>query len=320
MYRKARRWVLLASTTGLAIAGATFGYAYAIEPRRLQQLHFRLGVPQLPPSLEGVRIAHLTDFHVGMAGTHRSTLRRAIRVALGWRPDLVALTGDFVHAGRWEPDASLFTDLACGAPTFAVLGNHDLARSPSATGRIVAELRAQGVQVLRNEHRIVPVRGGKGAVAVVAVDDPSLGRDDLREAMAGLPDAAEPDRPTILLGHAPEIVDRAPPARFAVTLTGHTHGGQLRLSPFKRRTPLEVGMIVGGLDSPYPRGTRVVNGNPLLVNSGLGVSGVPFRFLAPPQAVCLSLARGVDETKAADDPERYLTPLALPMANKPSGR
>lgn len=293
-----------------AVGGAALSYAYAIEPRLLQRRNVRVGVPDLPPALDGVRIAHLTDFHVGMAGTRRSTLRRAVAVAAAWRPDLVALTGDFVHEGRWEAGAALFAGLASAAPTFAVLGNHDHADNAAATARIVAALEEQGVMVLGNEHRGVPLSGGRGELVLVAVDDPSQGRDDLAAAIAGLPPDREPRRPAILLGHAPEIVDRAPPDRFALTLAGHTHGGQLRFSPFKRRTPLDLPMIAGGLDSPYARGAHLVNGNPLFVNSGLGVSGVPFRFLAPPQVVCLTLKRGVDESQPQDAAERYLADLS----------
>ncbi len=299
-----------AAAGGLALVGAAaLAYAYAVEPRRLQVVHYRVGVPDLPAALEGVRIAHLTDFHVGMAGTRRSTLRRAVAVARDWKPDLVALTGDFVHAGRWEAGAAIFAEMAAAAPTFAVLGNHDHLATDAATERIVAALRNQGVVVLRNEHRTVPVRGGRGELIVVAVDDPSQERDDLGAATAGLPPSRDRDRTAILLGHAPEIVDRAPPGRFALTLAGHTHGGQLRFSPFKRRTPLELPMIAGGLDSPYPRGTHLVRGNPLFVNSGLGVSGVPFRFLAPPQVASFTLSRGINETKPGDEVERFLTRL-----------
>ena len=154
----------------------------------------------------------------------------------------------------------------------------------------------------------MPVRGGRGEVVVVAVDDPSQGRDDLPTAMIGLPPEAERRRPTLLLGHAPDVVDRAPPGRFALTLAGHTHGGQLRSSPFKRRTPLDVSMAAGGLDSAYARGTLVVNGNPLFVNSGLGLSGVPFRFLAPPQVARFTLTRHLSEDASEDDPERFFLP------------
>lgn len=301
-----RRRALLGGLGGVSVVAAlVLGYAYAVEPRRLRERRFRLGVPGLLPSLEGLRIAHLTDFHVGMTGTHRPTLRRAVAAALAWEPELVALTGDFVHAGRWEAGADLFRELAAAAPTFAVLGNHDLSVSAAATDRIADKLDAQGVAVLRNEHRVVPIRD-RAEVVVVAVDDPSLDHDDLPVAMLGLSSTPDAARPAILLGHAPEIADQAPPGRFVLTLAGHTHGGQIRMSPFTRRTPLDLPMIAGGLDSPYARGGHVVRGNPLYVNAGLGVSGIPFRFLAPPEVVFFTLTGGVDESRDTDDPERFL--------------
>ena len=302
---RARRWIGGGLLGGLLLGGATAGYAYAIEPRRLQVARFCLAVPGLPPELEGLRLAHLTDFHVGMAGTRRSTLRRAVAAALADRPDLVALTGDFTHDGRWRRGATLFTDLAAAAPTFAVLGNHDHLASRGATDRIVGALTAQGVRVLANEHFAVPVRDGAGEVLVVGVDDPHLGFDDLPDALAGADD--RPSVPAILLGHVPDIVEKAPPGRFALTLAGHTHGGQIRLSPLKRFTWLELPMIAGDLDSHYPRGAHLVNGNPLYVSNGLGVSGVPFRFLAPPQIALFAFTGAVDEEKGEDEVGRYVT-------------
>lgn len=296
----------------VAIAGAAFvamvalGYARWIEPRRLQALVFRVGVPGLPASLEGASIAHLTDFHAGTAGTHVPTLRRAVDTVRRWRPDLVALTGDFSDDGRWRGDLHLFDALAAEAPTFAVLGNHDRMTSPAATERIVAGLRDQGVDVLRNQHRLVPVRGVH--VEVVAVDDPSTDRDDAAAALAGLPTAPDPARPAILLAHAPDVVDRSPQGRFALALAGHTHGGQIRLSPFRHRTPLDLSMTVGGLDSPYARGIHLVRGVPLFVSNGLGQSGVPFRFLAPPQAALFVLTGEINGDADPDDPERYFQP------------
>jgi hypothetical protein len=296
---------VVAGAAGLGVAGLV--YARLIEPRRLQTVRYRLGIDDLPDALVGLRIAHLTDFHVGMEGTSLKTLRRAIGRAIAERPDLVALTGDFTHDGVWERDADLFATLSRVAPTVAVLGNHDYDAGERQAERTIGELRAQGVHVLRNTHAVVPVRDGAGELLIVAVDDPHRDRDDLATAMAGVSLSREPERPALLLGHVPDIVNQAPPGRFALTLAGHTHGGQLRFSPFKRFTPLELPMIAGDLDSKFPRGTHVVNANPLFVNNGLGVSGVPFRFLAPPQMAVFTLARGTDPTRDPDDAGRYLT-------------
>lgn len=316
------RFVVAAAAGFGALLAAALAYARWIEPRRLQAVVFRVGVPGLPAALEGTRIAHLTDFHAGTAGTHLPTLRRAVAVARDWRPDLVALTGDFADDGRWRRDLHLFENLATAAPTVAVLGNHDRMASPAATERIVAGLKEQGVTVLRNEHRIVPVPGG--ALEVVAVDDPSTDRDDTASALAGLPPHPNPARPAVLLGHAPDVVDRAPAGRFALALAGHTHGGQIRSSPFRRKTPLDISMTVGGLDSPYARETHLVRGIPLFVSNGLGQSGVPFRFLAPPQVALFVLTASLDESKDADDPDRFIRPASAaipipPRAGPPHG-
>lgn len=302
-------WLRAALVAGATLALAALAYARLIEPRRLQTVRYRLGIDDLPDALVGVRIVHLTDFHVGMEGTSLATLRRAIDRAITERPDIVGLTGDFTHDGIWQPDADLFATLARVAPTFAVLGNHDYDAGERQTERVIGALRDQGVRVLRNAHAVVPVRDGAGDLLIVAVDDPHLDRDDLPTAMAGIAATREIARPALLLGHVPDIVDEAPPDRFALTLAGHTHGGQLRFSPLKRFTPLELPMIAGDLDSKYPRGTHVVNANPLFVNNGLGVSGVPFRFLAPPQLAVFTLARGTDPNRDPDDAGRYLTKM-----------
>lgn len=301
-----RRW-LIGGGLCVALVGVLAAiYARWIEPRRVQAVRWRIGVADLPEALNGVRIAHLTDFHVGMDGTNLTTLRRAVALAAAWQPDLVALTGDFVDQGKWEDGANLFEPLTEIAPTFAVLGNHDRKMSESEVERIVQALRDQGVEVLRNEYREVSVGTAGGQLIVVAVDDPVTGADDVPAAIAGLP-PADPSRPAILLVHAPDAIEQLPAGRFAVTLAGHTHGGQMRTSPFSWWTPLEVAMSAGGLDSRYPRGGHVVNGNPLIVNNGLGVSGVPFRFLAPPQIGLLRLRPGIDDERDTDDPARYLT-------------
>jgi predicted MPP superfamily phosphohydrolase len=301
------RW-LLAGSAGLAGIAGLAAYAYAVEPRRLQVVRYRLGVAELPAQLAGVRIVHLTDFHLGMRPTRWRTLRRAVAATVAEAPDLIAVTGDMTHDGVWTRGGDLFARLAAAAPTVAVLGNHDHHASPAATEEIVARLEQVGVRVLRNTHATVAVRGGVGELVVVAVDDPHLDYDNLGAAMSGLSITPEPDRPALLLGHVPDIVDQAPADRFFLTLAGHTHGGQVRLSPLKRFSPLEVPMIAGGLDSRYPRGTHVVNGNPLFVSNGLGLSGAPFRFLAPPQVARFTLERGVVGDASPDDPERYFAP------------
>lgn len=288
----------------LALGGI---YAVAVEPRRLQTVRYRLGVPDLPPALQGTVIVHLTDFHVGMRGTRRATLRNAVGAARAARPDLIALTGDFVDEGVWHRSAAIIGELGAIAPTVGVLGNHDRESSATRTNEVVDRLRRLGIQLLANDHVAVTVRNGVGRLMVVAVDDPVTGHADLTAALRGLPASSDPNQPAILLAHAPDIIDRAPENRFVLTLAGHTHGAQVRLSPFRRRTPLDVPMVAGGLDSAYARGAHVIRGNLLYVNNGLGVSSLPVRFLAPPQIAIFTLERGIYVAHNADDPDRFLS-------------
>jgi len=280
----------LASLVGLSMGALR--YDRFIEPRRLQVKRYRLMVPELPSKLDGTTIAHLTDFHVGMRGTQDATLRRAVRWATRQHADITVLTGDFTHDGVWRQGADLFSGLTAVSHVFAVLGNHDHLASEAATGEIVRRLEGQGMRVLSNANETVAVGGGE--VVVVGVDDPHLDKDNLGKAMRGISGDREPGRPAMLLGHVPDIVDQAAPGRFELTVAGHTHGGQLRFSPWKRTTPLDVPVKVGELDSDYARGTHMVNGNPLLVSNGLGVAGMPLRFMAPPQVALIELRMGND--------------------------
>lgn len=291
----------LSSLAGLSLGA--LAYARFIEPRRLQVKRYRLMVPELPTELDGMTIAHLTDFHVGMRGTQAATLGRAVRWATNQHPDITVLTGDFTHDGVWRRGADIFSGLTAVSRVFAVLGNHDHQANEAATREIARRLEGQGMRVLSNANETVAIRGGD--VVVVGVDDPHLDKDNLGKAMRGISGDREPGRPAVLLGHVPDIVDQAAPGRFALTVAGHTHGGQLRFSPWKRTTPLDVPMKVGELDSDYARGTHMVNGNPLLVSNGLGVSGAPLRFMAPPQVALIELRRrdvaGIDEIEDAVD-------------------
>jgi predicted MPP superfamily phosphohydrolase len=176
------------------VGSAALAYATIVEPRRLQTVTYTLLVPNLPPSLAGLRIAHLTDFHVGMPGTPPAILAKAVAQAEAWQPDLALLTGDFVHRGRWLAEADIFRGLAECVPTFAVLGNHDSRRSRRETDRIAAALGDSGVTVLRNRSVTIAFPD-RGEVVLVGVDDPSFRRDDLERAMAGLqPNQTRPAR------------------------------------------------------------------------------------------------------------------------------
>lgn len=273
----------------------------------MQAVRYDVGVEDLPAGLDGFRIAHLTDFHLGGGGDNGNALERSIDVVLAAEPDLIVFTGDVAHKGYWVGGDDLLSRLPAIAPSIAILGNHDWRHDESGAKEITDRLRALGFQVLSNESTTVARRNGAGKLLVVGVDDSYTGHADFGAAMSNVEAAGDEMLPGILLTHVPDVVDEAPGGRFALTLAGHTHGGQVRLSPFKRDSPLDFPMHLADLNSQYVRGTHAVRGNPIFVGNGTGSSGKPFRFLAPPQTAIFTLRSGIDASFDLDDEDRYFT-------------
>jgi predicted MPP superfamily phosphohydrolase len=216
----------------------------------------------LDPQHDGVRIAQLSDIHVGKT-TPAAHVRAAIDAANATTPDLIVLTGDYVCWRRHE--AQLAGDQLAGlrAPrVLAVLGNHDYFTWGAG---VVSALERNGYEVLRNQTTIAHVRGAP--LAMVGVDDPITRHDDLDAAFAGAP----PNVAKIALCHAP---DRAPDLaqRGAdVILSGHTHGGQIYIKGVTDRLMKRFGMR-------YRRGRYTLGTSATLyVTPGVGFSGVTRR-------------------------------------------
>lgn len=284
--RDAGRRAALAIGLGVPALGAVaLLYARLIEPRWLSLRAWELTLPDLPPAWDGLRLVQLSDFHVGGPGVSVATLRRAVRYAAGLRPDLVLLTGDFMHGGRWQASGEdLFRPLAEAAPAYAVLGNHDHRASEADAALIAERLVRQGVTVLRND---LALAGPATAPLVICgLDDWVTGHDDLAAAVRDKPDGMAP---LLLLTHAPDIVDRIPAGWFRLALAGHTHGAQIRLSPFEHLSWLQLG--IAEIASHYPRGFYEVKGLVLYVNRGLGMSDLPLRFMARPEVTLITLRR-----------------------------
>lgn len=222
-------------------------------------------VERLDPRHDGVRIAQLSDIHVGNL-TPRSHIRAAITAANAARPDLVVLTGDYVSWRRHE--VALAADQLGGleAPrVLAVLGNHDYFVWSAGTK---AALEGNGYEVLQNTTTVAHVRGAP--LAVVGVDDPVTRHDDLDAAFAGAP----PHVTKVVLCH---LADRGPAlARRGadLVLSGHTHGGQIYVKGITDRLMKRLGLN-------YRRGLYDIGSSArrstLYVTPGVGFSGVTRR-------------------------------------------
>jgi hypothetical protein len=212
-----------------------------------------LHIPGLHPSHEGLRVAQLSDVHVGMA-TSSVRIRRAVEYVNAAAPDLVFLTGDYVtHSPKPLPRVP---ELLAGlkGPVFVVLGNHDhWVNAPYLRNGF----ERLGYTVLQNEHRVVNVRGAPACV--LGIDDGVTRRDDVEATFRGAPASGT----RLVLAHTPPTIEKLPAHAGLVQFSGHTHGGQ-----FVVRGLTEA--IFRRAGQPYISGHYTVNGNQLYVNRGLG--------------------------------------------------
>jgi hypothetical protein len=252
------------------------------QERRLRwRDHFSLSenvffLPHMHAEHDGLRIAQLSDVHVGQA-TSAIRIRRAVEAVNEAQPDLVFLTGDHVtHSPKPLPRVR---ELLAGlkGPVFVVLGNHD----HWVNGPYLREsFERLGYTVLQNEHRLVHVNGAP--VTVLGVDDGRSGRDDVEATFRGAPEGGT----RLVLTHAPPTVEKLPAHAGLVQFSGHTHGGQ-----FVVRGITEA--IFRRAGQPYISGHYHVNGNQLYVNRGLGFGfGGPYlRRGAEPEVAFFTLRR-----------------------------
>jgi uncharacterized protein len=268
----------------LALGGAALAvYGGWVEPRRLVVRNVPLALPRWPAALDGLRVGFLSDLHAGVLHANEDAIARWVERTNAERPDLVLLGGDFTDANwlfgrRLAPERIAERLAALEAPLgrVAVLGNHDW----KAFGtRMWTALAAAGIPVLENDSVAIDAPGGRLHVACLA--DVRFRRPDVARALAGVPDG----EPVIALAHDPDVFPFVP-ARVALTICGHTHGGQVAI-PYAR-----IPFLPSRHGERLARGHIVEHGRHLFVGAGLGTSGLPVRLLAPPEVVVLELRSG----------------------------
>jgi hypothetical protein len=262
-------WLVLAFLTTAAVAAVAWGW---FEAGWLRRRIVEVELEGVPAELDGLRIAHLSDFHLGVP----SRGRRATEDAVAWvaerRPDLVCVTGDLVSRRAGVPLLErLLRELG---RCFVILGNHDLAdtRDPFSQRVDPATIAAlQGVTVLGDEAVEVELRGRR--VQLVGVDPRTYARG---QAQPGeLADAAMDLR--VLLCHFPGIARRLPPGAFQLVLAGHFHAGQI-VVPFPGGRLRLAHLRARDVEGLYRYGSTALH-----VSPGLGTTFVPFRFFARPE-------------------------------------
>ena len=266
-----RRAVLkgaLATTVGAVTGAAVYGVAY--ERHRIGVTHAALPVSGLPPALDGVRIAMLTDIHHSRY-VPAGDVTKAVELVMAQRPDLVVLGGDYVTFGDRAfvgPVAELLAPLRAPHGVFAILGNHDDDRD------LPAALTAQHIQVLKDARTRLEIRGEALELAGVRFWTRQPG--DVARVLRKSKDTV------ILLAHDPRRLTEAAALNVPAVLSGHTHGGQVVLpgvgAVARRRFPILAGL--GGRENTS-----------IFVSRGIGTVYVPVRINCPPEVAVVTLTR-----------------------------
>lgn len=294
-----RRTVLGAVAAGAAASGLGLGaWAGVVEPGLLLRTTRYAVAPAGWPADFPLTIAVVTDLHAAEPHMPLSRVERIARHVADLVPDLVVVLGDHLASHRWvtrRPGhgdvARILAGLRPPLGTWSVLGNHDwwddavvqAARAGTPAAR--AAIEAAGLPVLANRavrllHRGRPLwlAGLDSQWAFRHAPGGTVGgADDLAATLAQVTDAA----PVVLLAHEPDVFARVP-ARVSLTLSGHTHGGQVRLAGRALAVPSRYG-------ARYAYGHVVEDGRHLVVSGGLGCSILPVRFGMPPEVVAVDL-------------------------------
>ncbi len=273
-----KTFLKLTAASALFAAGGLL-YSRFVEPRLLRITRVALRLPRLAPEFDGYKVVQISDIHIDhwMMGDH---LPRVVRLVNEQQPDLIAVTGDFVTETRGLHGFNLVTslrDLKASDGVFAVLGNHDYHLDSDILQEVIREA---GATALNNDVHVI--RRRDATLYVAGIDDMQEGQprlDILLDKMASKGAA-------ILLAHEPDFADEsAATGRFDLQLSGHSHGGQVRV-------PVLGPPHLPDFGKKYTRGLYRVRDMYLYTNSGIGMLPPYVRFNCRPEITVFTLAAG----------------------------
>jgi uncharacterized protein len=275
IFPRSRAGKFLGGVAGTAAAAVGWGW-FEAGWVRLRTLDVPL--PRLPEELVGLRIAHLSDFHLGQPSRASVSIERAVQWVESRQPDLVTVTGDLVsHPRAEERLRELFGRLGA---SYVVLGNHDVDFSRDPFSRSAGLKDLAPARLLVDEGEAVELRGRR--IQIVGVD-PRAYRQRRSKAWQLVDETADL---RILLCHFPSVLSYAPPEAFDLILSGHMHDGQIAvpLGPHRKYRFAHP-------NTRYTIGLYEREGTVMHVSPGLGTTFVPFRFFARPEGTELVLQR-----------------------------
>jgi predicted MPP superfamily phosphohydrolase len=254
---------------------STYGVVYARSAFEI--VNIDMPIASLPKEMVGFRIAQLSDLHAGPFISERQMVK-IVTEANRLSPDLIVVTGDIIHSSKdyIPPCMRALSGLRANHGIFACMGNHEYWVDPDTIRRAV---EAIGIKMLINEGRILGI--GESRLNLSGIDDLRHGVPDLRAALEGL----DPAAPTLLLSHRPEAFPAAARHGVDLTLSGHYHGGQVKVKAFG--IPLTpVRLLTKYVEGPFRIGT-----SRLYVSRGLGTTGTPVRLGSRPELTLIRLVR-----------------------------
>lgn len=268
---------------GTSIIGGASAFSYArwIEPNQVTVTEKELTLPHLPPALDGLTVAHLTDFHYNPQ-TDEKLISEAVAKTNAANPDIIALTGDYVTDDNTvlAPLISQLAKLKAKHGIYGVMGNHDgwaVKGWSENTGFYRKAFEAVGIEFLVNQGSTIQIRGEKVFIA---------GTDSIWSGIVDAPACwkGHRDETVLALVHEPDVFDQLiNDYRVDLQLSGHTHGGQCRV-PFIGYAPAKVRYGKNYIYGNYTKGDSQI-----FVSRGLGTVGIRVRFACAPEVAILKL-------------------------------
>lgn len=286
MHRKMSRRSFLKKTLRFALA--TFGlgvggyyYAREIEPKLLEINYQKVSNKSIPQSFNDFKIVQFSDTHLGFQ-YNLNQLKTLVKKINQLHPDIIFFTGDLMDVPNKYSQVNqiipILKELHAPFGKYSVYGNHDHGGYGSDIYKSVME--QANFTILLNSHFQLRVRDDS-SIYIIGIDDPMLGRPDLKMAVNRIPSNSY----KILLSHAPDLADEAATFNIHLQLSGHSHGGQIKI-------PFVGALVKAPYAEKYDEGFyKIGDDSPLTlyVNRGIGTTRLPFRFFSRPELTVFTL-------------------------------
>ena len=268
---------------GLLFLLGILGFCY-FENNAITVSEYDMSSEKIPQGFDGFVIVHVSDLHNKLFGDKQGRIISKIKKC---SPDIIVITGDLIDSNHPDVEKGMMfvKEAVKIAPVYFVTGNHDNWLSDTNTFQLFQGMENCGVDVLKDEMRLIEDEKTEDVITIMGLDDDTLYyKSRIRDTMEKLSGEKSADSYTILLAHEPQLLPVYAEFDVDLVLSGHAHGGQFRI-PF-----------VGGFVAPdqgflpeYTKGVYEENETKMVVSAGLGNSVVPLRLLNRPELVKITL-------------------------------